>query len=71
MIMVSRLTRSRIPRHAGRFMVRLHTPESVALDRAARPFVVRIRPLSDAAVARSRAASRTHPCRRRRAPSYA
>ncbi len=33
MVVVSRLTRSRVPAHAGRFMVRLHTPEAVALDR--------------------------------------
>ncbi len=33
MVAVSRLTRSRVPSHAGRFMVRLHTPEAVALDR--------------------------------------
>ena len=33
MIVVSRLTRSRTPSHAGRFMVLLHTPEAVALDR--------------------------------------
>ena len=31
---VSRLTRHRIPAHAARFMVRLHTPETVPLDRA-------------------------------------
>jgi cation/acetate symporter len=30
---VSRATRSRIPAHAGRFMVRLHTPEAVDLQR--------------------------------------
>jgi cation/acetate symporter len=30
---VSRLTRQRVPAHAGRFMVRLHTPEQVELDR--------------------------------------
>ncbi len=33
MILVSLATRSRIPEHAGRFMVRLHSPEAVALDR--------------------------------------
>jgi cation/acetate symporter len=33
MVAVSRLTRSRVPGHTGRFMVRLHTPEAVALDR--------------------------------------
>ena len=34
MIGVSRLTRHRVPAHAGRFMVRLHTPEAVQLDRS-------------------------------------
>ncbi|QIK77228.1 cation acetate symporter [Nocardioides piscis] len=33
MVVVSRLTRDQVPAHAGRFMVRLHTPESVDLDR--------------------------------------
>jgi cation/acetate symporter len=33
MVVVSLLTRSRVPGHTGRFMVRLHTPEAVALDR--------------------------------------
>jgi Na+(H+)/acetate symporter ActP len=33
MLVVSRLTRQRVPAHAGRFMVRLHTPEQVELDR--------------------------------------
>lgn len=33
MVVVSRATRSRIPVHAGRFMVRLHTPEAVDLER--------------------------------------
>ncbi len=33
MVVVSLLTRDRAPTHTGRFMVRLHTPESVALDR--------------------------------------
>lgn len=33
MVVVSRLTRARIPAHAGRFMVRLHTPEAVDLQR--------------------------------------
>ncbi|KRF37301.1 sodium/solute symporter [Nocardioides sp. Soil805] len=33
MVVVSRATRSRIPAHAGRFMVRLHTPEAVDLER--------------------------------------
>jgi cation/acetate symporter len=33
MVVVSRATRSRIPAHAGRFMVRLHTPEAVDLQR--------------------------------------
>jgi len=32
-VLVSRLTRDRSPPHADRFMVRLHTPEAVALDR--------------------------------------
>jgi cation/acetate symporter len=33
MVVVSLLTRDRVPTHTGRFMVRLHTPESVTLDR--------------------------------------
>lgn len=33
MVVVSRATRSRVPVHAGRFMVRLHTPEAVDLQR--------------------------------------
>ncbi|MGH3361118.1 MAG: cation acetate symporter, partial [Nocardioides sp.] len=33
MVVGSRLTRHRMPSHTGRFMVRLHTPESVRLDR--------------------------------------
>ncbi len=33
MIVVSRLTRHRVPNHTTRFMVRLHTPEGVPLDR--------------------------------------
>ncbi len=33
MIVVSRLTRDRVPTHADRFMVRLHTPEAVELER--------------------------------------
>jgi Na+(H+)/acetate symporter ActP len=33
MVVVSLLTRSRIPPHTGRFMVRLHTPEALELDR--------------------------------------
>ena len=33
MVVVSRLTRARVPAHAGRFLVRLHTPEAVLLDR--------------------------------------
>lgn len=33
MVVVSRLTRDSVPAHAGIFMVRLHTPESVDLDR--------------------------------------
>ena len=33
MVVVSRLTRRRRPDHADRFMVRLHTPEAVVLDR--------------------------------------
>ncbi len=33
MVVVSRLTRRTVPRHADRFMVRLHTPENVDLQR--------------------------------------
>jgi cation/acetate symporter len=33
MVVVSRLTRDSVPAHAGRFMVRLHTPEAVELQR--------------------------------------
>jgi len=33
MVVGSLLTRSRVPAHVGTYMVRLHTPESVALDR--------------------------------------
>lgn len=33
MVVVSRLTSSTVPAHAGRFMVRLHTPEAVDLER--------------------------------------
>ena len=33
MVVVSRLTRRRLPAHTSRFMVRLHTPETVPLDR--------------------------------------
>ncbi|MGZ5399474.1 MAG: cation acetate symporter, partial [Nocardioides sp.] len=33
MVLVSRLTPGRRPPHADRFMVRLHTPEAVVLDR--------------------------------------
>ena len=33
MVVVSRLTRASVPPHAGRFMVRLHTPEAVELER--------------------------------------
>ena len=33
MVQVSVLTRSRVPAHTGRFMVRLHTPEALELDR--------------------------------------
>ncbi len=33
MVVGSRLTRHRMPAHTGRFMVRLHTPEAVRLDR--------------------------------------
>jgi cation/acetate symporter len=33
MVVVSRLTRRRLPAHTSRFMVRLHTPETVQLDR--------------------------------------
>ncbi|MCW2771691.1 MAG: Na+/solute symporter [Nocardioides sp.] len=34
MVVVSLLTAARIPAHTGRFLVRLHTPESVDLDRS-------------------------------------
>jgi cation/acetate symporter len=33
MVVVSLLTRSRVPGHTARFMVRLHTPETLTLDR--------------------------------------
>ncbi|MGA8257345.1 MAG: cation acetate symporter, partial [Nocardioides sp.] len=33
MVGVSRLTASSVPAHTRRFMVRLHTPEAVTLDR--------------------------------------
>jgi Na+(H+)/acetate symporter ActP len=33
MVVVSLLTRSRVPTHADRFLVRLHTPETLELDR--------------------------------------
>jgi cation/acetate symporter len=33
MVVVSRLTRASVPGHAGRFMVRLHTPEALELER--------------------------------------
>jgi cation/acetate symporter len=33
MVVVSKLTRHRLPAHTARFMVRLHTPENVQLDR--------------------------------------
>ncbi len=33
MVLVSRATASRVPAHTTRFLVRLHTPENVALDR--------------------------------------
>jgi cation/acetate symporter len=33
MVVVSRLTKHRLPAHTSRFMVRLHTPETVQLDR--------------------------------------
>jgi cation/acetate symporter len=33
MVAVSKLTRHRLPAHTARFMVRLHTPEAVQLDR--------------------------------------
>ena len=33
MVVVSLLTRSRVPGHTARFMVRLHTPEALTLDR--------------------------------------
>ena len=34
MVLVSRATASRVPPHARRFMVRLHTPEALELDRS-------------------------------------
>jgi cation/acetate symporter len=34
MVVVSRVTRHRLPLHVSRFMVRLHTPEAVQLDRS-------------------------------------
>ncbi len=34
MVLVSRLTAHRVPAHTSRFLVRLHTPESVPLDRS-------------------------------------
>jgi len=37
MIVVSLLTRRRLPRNVARTMVRLHTPEAVALDRGPQP----------------------------------
>jgi cation/acetate symporter len=33
MVVVSRLTRASVPAHAGRFMVRLHPPEAIDLQR--------------------------------------
>ena len=33
MVVVSRLTRRTVPAHTNRFMVRLHTPEAVELQR--------------------------------------
>ena len=33
MVVVSLLTRARVPAHADRFLVRLHTPETLELDR--------------------------------------
>jgi Na+(H+)/acetate symporter ActP len=33
MVVVSLLTAARIPAHTGRFLVRLHTPETLDLDR--------------------------------------
>ncbi|WP_300643714.1 hypothetical protein [Nocardioides sp.] len=33
MVVGSRLTRDRVPADAGRFLVRLHTPEALELDR--------------------------------------
>ena len=33
MVVVSKLTQHRLPAHTSRFMVRLHTPETVQLDR--------------------------------------
>ena len=43
------LTRSRVPGHTGRFMVRLHTPEARRARPRRRPLVARIRPLTDPA----------------------
>ncbi len=37
MVLVSLATPSRLPRHVSRTMVRLHTPEAVALDRGPQP----------------------------------
>jgi cation/acetate symporter len=37
MVLVSLLTRSRLPAHVSRTMVRLHTPEAVELDRGPQP----------------------------------
>jgi len=34
MVVASKLTRHRVPAHTSRFMVRLHTPEAVQLDRS-------------------------------------
>jgi hypothetical protein len=33
MVVGSLVTRSRVPTHADRFLVRLHTPETLELDR--------------------------------------
>jgi cation/acetate symporter len=37
MVLVSLATRSRLPAHVARTMVRLHTPETVDLDRGPYP----------------------------------
>jgi cation/acetate symporter len=38
MVVVSLLTRQRIPAGVGRTMVRLHAPESLGLNRSDRPY---------------------------------